>query len=750
MDASIKGENLKTFMRILQCASRYGDDLNIHASSKAWEMSVTNSSKSAFCLFKLQENFFCRWNAKSRKAIKCKLLVKSVLAVLGKPAQINTITRLDLRIIDPSNELRPLQFRKGHSDRDTRSSSVGIPGYNGNADNDDNSTSKTGSRHFGDEEEFTDDEDTRTSIESKLIVRLVCKHGVTKKHSLHLGSSDFLRADVDPDTTPSGFVIATRTLRDWLDNFAISSGSAYPGNGNSGGTDQLGWMFTPGEVRVKSWEGMGGGGLCTEIKVDTDEFQDYEVVGDRVDLTLPMKEFRATLMLAEHLSATLNVSFSEPGQPLTLTSLDQEFEDFSIFCAIATTACEAFNDVRSNSVEPKRSNSDLPPAPLRQPALSNSTTSARNQSQTSTTSSSRKRKGSETPSQSRKRSTLHLTPQQEPMSNVYYASSSHQHNGAPLGSRQHEEEMEVDRPNHVSPSHQDGPEALFFAASQRNDDEDTQNQQVSPRRTQSVRMSQAELLQQAGLDDLNLEHELEAADAEDEREMEEEISRSQSSQQHAHPPVQTADFEEERGRSSLSRQPSRIRQTGNLTERQSRNSDSRSPEKGKSRDSISISNSRSNQSSPIRGSIDTSNSGYQSRRSHHPDRVTDSISNDTTTNSRDNTNESGLVWDITIDDPSPPSNGRQVHRQSVSPTKSRSISPQKSRSSPNKTSSRSPEKQQSTRSLDRRTQHSPSKPTSRQNKPQEEEVDELTDDEEVGEPTQNPEGSTKFKSLFDD
>jgi len=50
-------------------------------------------------------------------------------------------------------------------------------------------------------------------------------------------------------------------------------------------------MFATDEVRVKSWEG-GSKELSTEIKVKKEDFDDYDVYNGRVDLTLPMREFR--------------------------------------------------------------------------------------------------------------------------------------------------------------------------------------------------------------------------------------------------------------------------------------------------------------------------------------------------------------------------------------------------------------------------------------------------------------------------
>lgn len=114
---------------------------------------------------------------------------------------------------------------------------------------------------------------------------------MTKKHSLHLGTSDFLRAEVDPNSTPSSFGISAKSLRDMLDHFSIASSSAFTGIGSIRNENQLGWMFKRDEVRVKSWEGASKD-LSTEIKLDPDEFEDYWVEVDGVQLTLPMKEFR--------------------------------------------------------------------------------------------------------------------------------------------------------------------------------------------------------------------------------------------------------------------------------------------------------------------------------------------------------------------------------------------------------------------------------------------------------------------------
>jgi cell cycle checkpoint control protein RAD9A len=221
---------------------------------------------------------------------RLRLMKQSVLAVLGKASSIASVERLDLTIVDPDSSLRKRRKR-------------------------DKSRSETATPRDEDDYEHSEDEAVG-GIEAKLIMKLVCKHGefgilqfrtargdstsgmgrgliigVVKKHSLHLGTSEFLRAEVDPDTTPSTFTVSARALRDMLDHFSLAA-PGFQANTGYRGENQLGWMFAQHEIRVKSWETTQSS-LCTEIKVDPAEFDYYWLENNvRVDLTLPMREFR--------------------------------------------------------------------------------------------------------------------------------------------------------------------------------------------------------------------------------------------------------------------------------------------------------------------------------------------------------------------------------------------------------------------------------------------------------------------------
>ncbi|WVO13678.1 hypothetical protein L204_101299 [Cryptococcus depauperatus] len=496
MDASIKGDsNIRTFVRLLQCASKFGDDLHISVGSNTFELSSIDTLELAYCLFKLDRGFFYSFKKRAKQEVVCRILTKSVLAVLGRPSQLSSVQRIDIRIIDPSSDLRPRAVRKG----------------------------KKGSDFANEEEENqTDEDDARGGIEARLVMRLICNHGVVRKHSLHVGTSVFERARVDPDTTPSGFIISSRVLRDWLEHFALVLPSSP--NNQAGGLGHLGWLFAKDHVRIKTWEGAAEkdreSGMSTQIQVDVEEFDDYELLTERVDLTMPMKEFKAMLTLAEQLSIVLNICFSEAGQPLTLTNLEDDLEDLTIFCAIATRECLAFSDLHLPYETVGTTASTRSRAGSKAPGRAEIAQPKSTAVESSTRASGKRREGQ------RKASKLSLytkEPEEERMVTVYLTQS-----GSQLSKAQHHEEPR-DVPSIVQPqlpapvttvsqsttNRPRGREPLFFPNSQ--DQASPEPELQPPTSSQAgIRMTQQELLQYAGLGDVDMNELGEELDMEEE------------------------------------------------------------------------------------------------------------------------------------------------------------------------------------------------------------------------------------------
>jgi hypothetical protein len=209
------------------------------------------------------------------------------------------------------------------------------------------------------------------------------------------------------------------------------------------------------------------------------------------------------LALGEQLSIQLNVAYSIPGQPLTISSLDDANDadadrnpKYDLFCAIATAACTAFSNVPlEEKPTVSRTTSDTSAIP-RSSIDSSRTTDLRRSTDFDGSGS--------TPQQKRKRSTLSMSTERHATGTVIRNSVSH--------------ELTTSNEDHAPAGGADGyenettKEPLFMSNSQEE---------------QKLSLTQREALEVAGLDDLDnddLLGVLEDGDEEYERERQEEAA----------------------------------------------------------------------------------------------------------------------------------------------------------------------------------------------------------------------------------
>ncbi|KAJ7462242.1 Rad9-domain-containing protein [Mycena galericulata] len=271
MQATLDASALKPFTRALTCLSRYGEDLAIYATSETISLSTTNSSKSAYCRFKYARQFFSKYSVGSPDAwanveddtcvVTGQLLTKSLLSILRHKTVEKSVERCELSIVEGAQD----------SDRS---------------------------------------EEDRDGLESKLIVRLHCKHGVVKTHRLLLLTlTSFLAPGVPDANNESHLTVGPRAIRDMLEQFP--AGRSDP---------QLIWNFGESDVEVKSFESSldakGKNELSTELTISADEFDLYDVYSTPTTIAFHLREFNATIAFAESMSLALELRFTDPAAPL--------------------------------------------------------------------------------------------------------------------------------------------------------------------------------------------------------------------------------------------------------------------------------------------------------------------------------------------------------------------------------------------------------------------------------------------------
>ncbi|BEI88484.1 uncharacterized protein CcaverHIS019_0112020 [Cutaneotrichosporon cavernicola] len=318
-------------------------------------------------------------------------------------------------------------------------------------------------------DEELDDDIHVASRTAHLELKLVYHHGITKKHFLHLHPSEGLRVVVDTEAQPSGFLVSARTLRDWLDHFSIAFTSSTSSSGTVRGDSHLAWQFTQNHIKIKNYETATTNVLATEVTLDVRDFSQYILEQDI-----------GTLQLAESLGMDLDFWFSEASQPMAMTSTflgndryGNETTLFKIFCALATTQTEAFS-----GAPPPTNGTPRDPAPVGNFAMRRSQSTMIKSERSESVASDGGQKPTTTPrrSSARPRASLTMTAEPErppPMVTVVGAGMFPASQGV--------------GPNDPEPLFQPGPSSQGS---------------VMP---MSQRMTQQEVLDLAGIGDLDLE-----------------------------------------------------------------------------------------------------------------------------------------------------------------------------------------------------------------------------------------------------
>ncbi|KAJ6609871.1 Rad9-domain-containing protein [Mycena sp. CBHHK59/15] len=317
MQATLDASALKPFTKALTCLSRYGEDLSIYATPETIALSTTNSSKSAYCRFKYGRQFFSKYRVGSQDtwsnddddqlAVTGQLLTKSLLSILKHKTVEKSVERCEFSIVEGT------QQTNNHADED------------------------------------------QDGLESKLIVRLHCKHGVVKTHRLLLLTlNSFLAPGVPDASNESHLTIGPRAIRDMVEQFPVSKG---------GRSDpQLIWNFDESEVEVKSLESSldpkGRNQLSTELSISAEEFDLYDVHVTPTTIAFHLREFNATIAFAESMSLALDLRFTDPAAPLFI---DVEGDNCDILFVISTSQVPGAPNPSQPPSNPKKRERDETP-----------------------------------------------------------------------------------------------------------------------------------------------------------------------------------------------------------------------------------------------------------------------------------------------------------------------------------------------------------------------------------------------------
>ncbi|KAK7686260.1 hypothetical protein QCA50_010480 [Cerrena zonata] len=315
LQATLDSTALKQLIRILTCLSKYGDDLIILASPDRLLLHTTNLSQTAYGRIIYSKHFFSRYRVDQPLrddgyTVDGQLSTKSLLSVLKPRTVERTVDKCDLLIV--------------YGDSSTNGQNEGGEGNDEEID----------------------------SLESKLIVRLHCKHGVVKTHRLLLSETTrHMAPNVPESPEQSNLTIPPKNLKDILDQFHTGKGK-----GGKNNDLQLIWTFDVDNVFVRAQESLtvkGNDPLTTEFIVSADEFTIYDVYAPPTTVAFHLREFGAVMAFAESSNHAVNLQFTVNGNPLFVQPDNGDF--YETLFIIALSQFEMPNTTNNNSQTSNRS-----------------------------------------------------------------------------------------------------------------------------------------------------------------------------------------------------------------------------------------------------------------------------------------------------------------------------------------------------------------------------------------------------------
>ncbi|KAF9464941.1 Rad9-domain-containing protein [Collybia nuda] len=290
MQVTLDSFALKSFTKSLNCLSRYGEELTIYATPETFSLSATNLSKSAYCRFKYEKQFFSKyvlneqkstgteWGLDEAISVTGQMLIKPLLSILKHRTVEKTVEKCEMSIIEGN-----LRMEDG------------------------------------------------SPVEDNLVVRLYCKHGVVKTHRLLLLTPTSLMAPGVPDAyNESNLTIGPKAVKDMIEHFPLARGVK--------SDPQLIWSFGESEVELRSLESSidskGKAQLITELTISAEEFDVYNVYASPTTIAFHLREFNATIAFAESMSLSLNIRFTDPSAPLFI---DVEGDSLEALFVISTS-----------------------------------------------------------------------------------------------------------------------------------------------------------------------------------------------------------------------------------------------------------------------------------------------------------------------------------------------------------------------------------------------------------------------------
>ncbi|GAB7339127.1 hypothetical protein MBLNU457_5799t2 [Dothideomycetes sp. NU457] len=261
LQVSLSPEATARVHDLLLCLAKFGETVCIEARNDKLSFTTLNSSRTAYASFALEaSSFFTTYEFNSLTStaegrFTCQLYNRALLSAFKA------------RLFDPRNRDSPI-----------------------------------------DRCDLTIDEQP-DKVECRLIVKMVCRHGITKTYKLTYESVEIMHALFDRSAAPNGWKITSRILREYIEYFGPK-------------TEQLDMLAKEGKAIFTSFTEKVMDGkeilkqpLETAVSIHIDDFENFHAEED-MHVVISVKDFKAIVTHAETLRTPVIAAFSRPSRPL--------------------------------------------------------------------------------------------------------------------------------------------------------------------------------------------------------------------------------------------------------------------------------------------------------------------------------------------------------------------------------------------------------------------------------------------------
>ncbi|KAJ9191157.1 hypothetical protein DTO027B5_6756 [Paecilomyces variotii] len=185
-------------------------------------------------------------------------------------------------------------------------------------------------------------QDNEDEAECRLVIKMICGHGVVKSYKLTYESAAVQHAVFDRSKTRNRWAIESRFLREIIDHFSPSAEQLdiYSENGKA--------IFTSFTTKITDGKEILKQPVHTSVAIDTKDFEEF-MVEENLHVAIIVKDFKAVVTHADTAKATITARYIRPCRPLHLA---YEFEGI---------ACE-FTLMTRGEVDDEEPDSSRPPA----------------------------------------------------------------------------------------------------------------------------------------------------------------------------------------------------------------------------------------------------------------------------------------------------------------------------------------------------------------------------------------------------